>query len=70
MINIAHIANNATHQIKLKQLLENPLFKALLPPPESGSELVLGDEMQDSLQGRLHRLLGQPVARQQHLYSG
>ena len=49
---------------------QSALFNGLLPPPEVGSELVFDHEMPDPLQGRLHRLLGQPDDVQQILFSG
>ena len=49
---------------------QNALFNGLLPPPEVGGELVFDQEMPDPLQGRLHRLLGQPDDIQQILFSG
>ena len=49
---------------------QNALFNGLLqPPPEVGGELVFDHEMLDPLQGRLHRLLGQPDGIQQILFS-
>ena len=39
---------------------QKTLFKGLLPPPEGGGELVFDYDMLDPIQGRLHRLLGQP----------
>ena len=49
---------------------QNALFNGLLPPPEVGGELVFNHEKPDPLQGRLHRLLGQPDDVQQILFSG
>ena len=39
---------------------QKTLFNGLLPPPEVGGELVFDHEIPDPLQGRLHRLVGQP----------
>ena len=39
---------------------QKTLFKGLLPPPEGSGELVFDYDMLDPIQGRLHRLLGQP----------
>ena len=46
------------------------LFKGLLPPPQGGGEFVVGDNMLDPLQGRLHCLLGQPDDEGQIFSSG
>ena len=45
-------------------------FKGLLPPPNDGGELVFDDDMLHPIQGRLHRLLGQPEDIQQIIFSG
>ena len=49
---------------------QNTLFNGLLPPPEVGGDLVFDHEIPDPLQGRLHRLLGQPDSIQQILFFG
>ena len=49
---------------------QNTLFIGLLPPPEVGGDLVFDHEIPDPLQGRLHRLLGQPDSIQQILFFG
>ena len=49
---------------------QNTLFNWLLPPPEVGGDLVFDHEIPDPLQGRLHRLLGQPDSIQQILFFG
>ena len=49
---------------------QDTLFDGLLPPPEVGGDLVFDHEIPDPLQGRLHRLLGQPDSIQQILFFG
>ena len=49
---------------------QNTLFNGPLPPPEVGGDLVFDHEIPDPLQGRLHRLLGQPDSIQQILFFG
>ena len=46
------------------------LVEVLVPPPEGGSELIVGDNMLDPIQGRLHCLLGQPDVEGQIFSSG